>query len=145
MSILNELEYKVYKNSDKEEDYKPEINKRVKLGTIDNFRKWILEESEKCGVLVYANDKEHAALTREPGVITVTEDMDHRNIQTMDAKIGPRFPVYLINKEYGGLALDFRAVNNSITLLIAGSFPDPTSRLQCLKRVGRYTDKCTRV
>ena len=65
----------------------------------------------------------------------------------MDAKVGARFPVYLISDRYGGLGLDFRAANNfyGITLLILGSFPDPTARIQCLKRVGRFTDKCTRV
>ena len=55
MDALNEMGYKIYKNSDKEEDYNPTIHSEIKLGTIDKFRSYILNESEKCGVLVYAN------------------------------------------------------------------------------------------
>lgn len=35
MSALKEIGYKVYKNSDKEEDYNPQITREVELGTID--------------------------------------------------------------------------------------------------------------
>ena len=65
----------------------------------------------------------------------------------MDAKLGQRYPVYLISDKYGAIGLDFRAAGNSlgITLLIAGSFPNTMARTQCLKRVGRFTDNCTRV
>ena len=65
----------------------------------------------------------------------------------MDAKLGPRYPVYLISDKYGAIGLDFRATSSpyGITLLIAGSFPNRMARNQCLKRVGRFSDKCTRV
>ena len=65
----------------------------------------------------------------------------------MDAKMGPRYPVYLISDKYGAIGLDFRAASSphGITLLIAGSFPNKMARTQCLKRVGRFSDKCTRV
>jgi hypothetical protein len=147
MSALKEIGYKVYKNSNREEDYNPQINKNVELGTIDKFRSFILAESEKCGVLVYANGNEFECLKLEDNIHEVTEKMDHRLFSTMDAKLGHRYPVYLISNKYGGIGLDFRAVSNQlgITLLILGSFPDYMSRIQCLKRVGRFTDKCTRV
>ena len=55
MTALDEIGYKVYKNSDNKDDYNPQINRKIELGTIDKFRTFILAESEKCGVLVYAN------------------------------------------------------------------------------------------
>ena len=73
--------------------------------------------------------------------------MEHKLFKTMDAKLGPRYPVYLISDKYGAIGLDFRAPSSphGITLLIAGSFPNKMARTQCLKRVGRFNDKCTRV
>ena len=64
----------------------------------------------------------------------------------MGDKFTHRFPVFLINSEFGGRGLNFRAATSvhGITLLILGTFPDPTARLQTLKRVGRFNDKCTR-
>ena len=65
----------------------------------------------------------------------------------MDVKHGTRYPVFLISEKFGTRGLNFRAVTNprGITLLILGSFPDPITRLQTLKRVGRFTDNCTRI
>ena len=119
----------------------------MELGTIDKFRTFILQESERCGVLVYANGKEYEQLKNEDNITAVSEVDSHLPFETMDAKVGPRYPVYLISENFGTRGINFRAVNSDlgITLLILGSFPDPTTRLQTLKRVGRFTDKCTRV
>ena len=98
-------------------------------------------------MLVYANGAEFECLKQEDNIVEVTEDTDHKLFKTMDAKLGPRYPVYLISDRYGAIGLDFRAASNplGITLLIAGSFPNTMARTQCLKRVGRFTDNCTRV
>jgi len=65
----------------------------------------------------------------------------------MDAKLGAYYPVFLINDEYGGRGLNFRAQTNphGITMLILGTFPDRITRHQTLWRVGRFNDKCTRI
>ena len=65
----------------------------------------------------------------------------------MDARLGPYYPVFLINEEYGGRGLNFRAQSNphGITMLILGTFPDRITRRQTLWRVGRFNDKCTRI
>ena len=65
----------------------------------------------------------------------------------MDAKIGAYYPVFMINESYGGRGLNFRAQNNAegITMLILGSFLDRRTKNQVLQRVGRFTDKCTRI
>ena len=55
--VINELGYCIYKNSDRAEDYEPKDVKEVQLGTLDKIRAWILKESDRCGVLVYANDE----------------------------------------------------------------------------------------
>ena len=77
----------------------------------------------------------------------VTEDTSYLALEKMDEKKGPRFPVYMINDKFGGRGLNFRAPNNAfgITMLILGTFPDSTSRSQTLMRVGRFSDKCTRI
>ena len=146
-SAIDALGYKIYKNSDKEEDYNPKITKQVELGTIDRFRTFILHESDKCGVLVYANGREYEQLKLEENITPVDEVDSYLPFETMDAPHGPRYPVFLISEEFGNRGLNFRAASNplGITLLILGKFPDPTTRLQTLKRVGRFTDKCSRV
>jgi len=65
----------------------------------------------------------------------------------MDCKHGPYYPVFMINDQYGGRGLNFRAQNNphGITLLILGPFLDEKTMKQVLQRVGRWNDKCFRV
>ena len=60
----------------------------------------------------------------------VTEETNYLLLETMDARVGPRFPVYIINDDYGGRGLNFRAAYNplGITLLILGTFPDKIAR-----------------
>ena len=101
------------------------------MGTIDKFRTFILKESEKCGVLVYANGQEYEQLKREGNIISISQNDSHLPFETMDAKVGPRYPVFLISENFGTRGINFRAANNDlgITLLILGSFPDPTTRL----------------
>ena len=62
----------------------------------------------------------------------------------MDAKIGPWYPVFMIDDHYGGRGLNFRARTNQygITLFILGSFVDEKTMKQVLLRVGRWNDKC---
>ena len=65
----------------------------------------------------------------------------------MEEKKNGRYPVYLINSEFGGRGLNFRAKGNTegITMLILGSFSDYRTRNQTLFRVGRFWDKCKRI
>ena len=60
----------------------------------------------------------------------------------MDVKTEGSYPVFLINKNYGGRALDYRAENNShgICMLICDGFRDTRTRHQCLMRIRRYED-----
>jgi hypothetical protein len=53
----------------------------------------------------------------------------------------------MINEDYGGRGLNFRAANNprGITMLILGTFPYSRARTQTLFRVGRFGDKCKRI
>ena len=86
-------------------------------------------------------------LSQEDNVIPVTIDTPHLALETMDAKLGNYYPVFMINDQYGGRGLNFRACNNryGITMLILGSFPDRNSEIQTLFRVGRFGDACTRI
>ena len=86
-------------------------------------------------------------MSEEPGVICIKPHTNLLAIETMDAKLTTRYPVYLINEEYGGRGLNFRAANSQfgITMLIIGSFPYGRARIQTLFRVGRYGDKCKRI
>ena len=65
----------------------------------------------------------------------------------MDRKGNDGYPVYLINEEYGIRGLDYRSARNSlgICMLIVSPFSDRRSRIQGLKRVGRYDDACYRI
>ena len=58
-SVLDALGYKIYKNSNKKEDFDPVIHETGDLGSLSDYRTMILKESEKCGVLIYANGKEY--------------------------------------------------------------------------------------
>ena len=65
----------------------------------------------------------------------------------MDVKKDNWYPIYLINSNFGGRGLNFRARDNKagITMLIFGTFPDKRTRIQTLFRVGRFGDGCTRI
>ena len=66
----------------------------------------------------------------------------------MDAKVNnSHYPVYMIDDNYGGRGLNFRAPSNphGITMLILGTFLGEKTRIQVLQRVGRFGDKCTRI
>lgn len=86
-------------------------------------------------------------MCEEDNVIPIKLETNLLAIETMDAKLGFRFPVFIINEEYGGRGLNFRAVNSQfgITMLIIGSFPYSRARTQTLFRVGRFGDKCKRI
>ena len=146
-SAINELGYKVYNNSSKKEDFDPVIHREISIGSLDGYRTLILQESEKCGVLIYANDKEYESLKEEPNVKLVTLETSYLTLETMDAKHGPRYPVFMIDKNFGGRGYNFRAKDNpnGITMFILGSFPDRRTEVQTLMRVGRFGDQCTRI
>jgi hypothetical protein len=146
-SLMDELGYKIYKNSAKKEDFDPVVHETRDLKSLEEYRSLILKESELCGVLIYANGTEYASLSEEDIVTPVTSELDLLRIETMDAKVGPRFPVFMINEEYGGRGLNFRAQTSplGITMLIIGSFPCSRARTQTLFRVGRFGDKCRRI
>ena len=131
----------------KKEEFIPEIHRSYAIGGLEAYRTLILQESEKCGVLIYTQGSEYEALAQEDNVIKVTAQTSYLTLETMNAKIGPRYPVLIINDEYGGRGLNFRAEGHphGITMLILGTFPDRISRHQTLWRVGRYGDKCTRI
>ena len=114
---------------------------------LDEYRTIINNERKKNGVLIYATGKEFAALSEEEGVIPVTAETPYETLETMDAKLGYFFPVFIINDEYGGRGLNFRAQSNphGITMLILGTFSDRIARHQTLWRVGRFGDPCTRI
>ena len=80
------------------------------------------------------------ALKAEKITIPVKETTHFRAFETMDAKAGPNYPVYMIGDQYGGRGLNFRAQSNphGITLLILGSFVDDKTMKQVLQRVGRW-------
>ena len=77
----------------------------------------------------------------------MTEATPWRALETMDAKHGAYYPVFMIGDHYGGRGLNFRARTNphGITLLILGPFADNKTKTQVLYRVGRWGDKCRRV
>jgi len=108
-TALKELGYTVYHNSEKKEDFKPEIHRSEAIGGLEEYRTLIHKEREKCGVLIYATGKEFEALKEEDGVIHVTPQVPYLTLETMDAKLGAYYPVFLINEEYGGRGLNFRA------------------------------------
>ena len=68
-----------------------------------------MKESEKCGVLIYATGNEYESLCEEPNVTPVTAQTNYLLLETMDTKVGARYPVYIINDVYGGRGLNFRA------------------------------------
>ena len=117
------------------------------IGSLEAYRQLILAESESRGVLIYANGTEYQALREEPNVIPVTPAVHYLNLETMDAKMGPRYPVYMISEDYGGRGFNFRAMHNplGITMLVLSSFPDQISMTQTLFRVGRFGDNCRRI
>ena len=125
-NVLDELGYKVYRNSSKSTDFKPIIHETYDIGSLEAYRTLILKESEKCGVLIYANGKEYESLKEESNVIPFTSEKSHLSIEIMDVKVDSRYPVYLINKDYGCRGFNFRAEKSKhgITMLILGTFPD---------------------
>jgi len=64
----------------------------------------------------------------------VKESTNYKALETMDCKSGLYYPVFMINDQYGGRGLNFRAQNNphGITLLILGSFLDKKTMKQVL-------------
>ena len=125
-SALKELDYKIYKHSSKKEDYVPVVHQTRDLGKFEDYRSFILKESEKCAVLIYATGELYNSLAEEPNVMTINADTPYQFLETMDAKLGERYPVVIINDDFGGRGLNFRAKNNphGITMLILGTFPD---------------------
>jgi len=63
--VIDALGYRIYANSDKHEQYNPVINETRDLGTLDAQRSFIVQERQKCGVLVYATGKIYEALKAE--------------------------------------------------------------------------------
>ena len=61
-NALNELGYEVYTNSDKKEDFEPVVHESFFIGELEKYRTIILNESEKCGVLIYATGNEYECL-----------------------------------------------------------------------------------
>ena len=98
-------------------------------------------------MLIYAEGSLYETLALESNITRVTSETPYTALETMDAKFGHRYPVYLINDAYGGRGLNFRAATSShgITMLILGTFPDRTTRHQALMRVGRFGVKCYRI
>ena len=93
----------MYHNSEKREDFTPEIHRSEAIGGLEAYRTLIQKEREKCGVLIYATGQEFEALKEEDGVIHVTPQVPYLALETMDAKIGAFYPAFLINEEYGGV------------------------------------------
>ena len=60
----------------------------------------------------------------------------------MDVRTEDSYPVYLINENYGGRALDYRAAKNNhgICMLICNAFRDKRTRIQHMMRICRHTD-----
>ena len=54
--VLDEMGYKIYNNSNKNEDFNPVIHESREIGNLESYRSLIQKESEKCGVLVYATE-----------------------------------------------------------------------------------------
>ena len=48
-------------------------------------------------MLIYTTGKEFEALSEEDGVIKVTAQTPYETLETMDAKLGHFYPVFLIN------------------------------------------------
>ena len=48
-------------------------------------------------MLIYATGNEFAVLSEEEGVIKVTAETPHETLETMDAKRGHFYPVFIIN------------------------------------------------
>ena len=65
----------------------------------------------------------------------------------MGNKNNGKYPVYLINEQYGVRGLDYRSYENSlgICMIIASPFSDMRTRIQGLMRVGRYNEDCYRI
>ena len=60
----------------------------------------------------------------------VTMKTPHEDLRRMDVRTDNLYPVYLISKNYGGRALDYRAANNKhgICMLICDAFRDKRTR-----------------
>jgi len=62
---IDKLDFKIYANSDRHEQYNPVINETRDLGTLEAWRTFIVQERQKCGVLVYATGAVYEALKAE--------------------------------------------------------------------------------
>ena len=88
------------------------------------------EYRESRGMIIYANEPLNSKLDEEYTITKVTMKTPHEDLRRMDVKTDTSYPVYLINKNYGGRALDYRAAKNDhgICMLICDAFPDERTR-----------------
>ena len=112
-ACLEALEIKTYMNSKESKDFTPVLHSELDLSTIDKQRALISKESESCGVLIYANGDRYKVLAEEEGVTKLADVTDLNEIEHMDEKKLERYPRYLINDEFGGRGLNFRAKSPS--------------------------------
>ena len=99
------------------------------------------------GVVIYAEGKLYDELKATGQVTAVTAETSHEDLRKMDQKTAGRYPVYMINEDYGTRGLDFRArhIDHGIAQFLCSPFSNYRTRHQCLMRVGRFGDDCTRI
>jgi hypothetical protein len=98
-------------------------------------------------VLVYCDPDLTKAIT-EAGIVPTMVDVgvDHSLLRRLD-KLNATgyFPVVVSESLLGMRGIDYRSESLTTTLVIAKSFENKRDAIQGFNRVGRFTDKCTRV
>ena len=144
---LDIMNFGIYRNNFKVEDFDPKVNKTVKLGSLTKWTQLIEDLRKQQSVLIYANGEEYKQLVTIDYVMPVHVETNEAMLKKLDNRLGEFYPVYIISSGMGDRGEDFRAPGHSlgIALVILGTFTDARSRIQTLSRVGRYNDACSRI
>ena len=97
---------------------------------------------------MYATGDTFNQVKTHEGVTEVTKHTPDKDLRQMGTKgKDSKYPVYLINEDYGTRGLDFNSPGNplGICMLILNEFSNKRSRMQALTRVGRYGEECHRI
>ena len=144
---LHIMNFGIYHNNFKLENFDPKVDKTVKLGSFAKWTQLIEDLRKQQSVVIYANGEEYKQLVKIDYVMPVHVETDEAMLKNLHLKLGDHYPVYMITSGMGDRGEDFRAPGHSlgIALVILGTFADTRSRIQTLSRVGRYNDNCSRI
>ena len=109
----------------------PKVEEFAELANAEDVMKEVNCRMDSCAVLIYANGDLHENLAKEDLVTQVTTETPAADLRSMDVSKKGKYPVYLINEEYGIRGLDYRAEKNpiGICMLICSMFSDNRTRI----------------